>query len=110
MTRALVAAACSALLGCAGQEQCNPSPVTSCPQTALRYPDVQPIIQRRCLGCHSGLTEQWPLTDYDHVASWFDIIPPELLACRMPPADAGMGMTDEERTTILTWLHCGFPE
>src|SRR4051794_39237560 len=62
--------------GSGGVVECQVTPVqapTSCPPAALRYSDVQPIFQRRCLGCHSGLTDQWPLTDYPHVASWYDI-------------------------------------
>jgi hypothetical protein len=91
-------------------EPCKVSAPTSCPAPALHYKDVQPIFEKRCYACHSGNTEQWPLTDYGHVASWFDIIPPALLTCEMPPADAGVPITNAERTTILTWLHCGFPD
>ena len=91
-------------------EPCKVSAPTTCPQPALRYSDVQPIFQQRCVGCHSGLTEQWPLTDYPHVASWYDIIPAQLLSCTMPPPDAGVPITNAERMKILTWLHCGFPQ
>ncbi len=109
---AVVVPACALLMACAmgsGQD-CDVTPPTSCSAPALHYANVQPIIQQRCTSCHSGTTEQWPLTDYSHVASWYDIIPAELVACRMPPPDAGMGMTNEERMTLLTWLHCGFAE
>jgi uncharacterized membrane protein len=92
-----------------GIEECNVAAPTSCPSPALHYADVQPILQQRCASCHSGNTEQWPLTDYWHVASWFDIIPAEVVNCRMPPADAGVPITNAERMNILTWLHCGFP-
>ena len=91
-------------------EPCKVSAPTTCPQPALRYSDVQPIFQQRCVGCHSGLTEQWPLTDYPHVASWYDIIQAQLLSCTMPPPDAGVPITNAERMKILTWLHCGFPQ
>ena len=29
--------------------------------------------------------------------------------CVLAAADAGVPMTDEERTAILTWILCGFP-
>ena len=92
--------------------ECQTRPVTApttCPEPAPRYSDVQPIFQQRCSQCHSGTTDQWPLTDYAHVASWYDIIPPQLVNCSMPPLDAGVPMTNQERVSILTWLHCGFP-
>jgi hypothetical protein len=124
MDRARLAALVSFLLlclvGCGGSggdptkgasiEPCQVSPPTSCPQPSLHYTDVKPIFDSRCSSCHSGNTEQWPLTDYGHVASWFDIIPPQILNCEMPPLDAGVPITNAERTKILTWLHCGFPQ
>jgi len=117
-----VLAACCLLAGCgmgggdsmdggASIEPCRVSAPTSCPSPGLRYNnDVKPIIDQRCTSCHSGQTEQWPLTDYAHVASWYDIIPAQLLSCQMPPPDAGIPITNAERMTILTWLHCGFAQ
>jgi hypothetical protein len=96
--------------GSSGGQQCKVPLPTSCPQPALHYTDVKPIIDQRCTSCHSGLTDQWPLTDYKHVSDWFDIIPPMVSTCQMPPPDAGVPITIDERTKILTWLHCGFPE
>ena len=81
-------------------EECRVSPPTSCPQPALRYANVKQIFERRCSSCRSGSTEQWPLTDYGHVACWYDIIPPEVVNCRMPPPDAGVPITNAERMTI----------
>jgi len=116
----LLMCACSLVAACGGSggdppgdggvviEECKVTAPTSCPSPALHYSDVKPIFDQRCSSCHSGTTEQWPLTDYGHVASWFDIIPPEVVSCRMPPPDAGVPITNAERTKILTWLHCGF--
>ncbi len=50
------------------------------------------------------------LLQYSHVADWNDVVRAMLLDCSMPPPDAGVPMPDEERTAILTWLLCGFPE
>jgi hypothetical protein len=33
-----------------------------------------------------------------------------MLACTMPPPDAGVPMSDEERESILIWIRCGFLE
>jgi hypothetical protein len=68
------------------------------------------IIERRCLGCHSGVPEgPWPLTTYEHVADWQDVVRTDLLDCSMPPPDAGVPITIDERIAILTWIRCGFP-
>jgi uncharacterized membrane protein len=96
--------------------QCKPTNPTSCPSQQLHYADVKPIIDARCVHCHyEGATEpdgtgRWPLTTYAHVADWFDIIPGQILTCQMPPSDAGIPITNDERNKILTWLHCGFPQ
>jgi uncharacterized membrane protein len=96
--------------------ECKPTAPTSCPTPPLHYPDVQPIIELRCVHCHyEGAREpdgtaRWPLTAYEHVTAWFDIIPGQILTCQMPPSDAGIPMTNDERNKILAWLHCGFPQ
>jgi hypothetical protein len=51
----------------------------------------------------------WELTDYQHVADWQDIIHDALLACTMPPEDAGSRITTAESIAVLTWIRCGFP-
>lgn len=90
---------------------CTITAPTLCPEPPPHYPDVQPIIQRDCVPCHQGLPGgNWPLLQYSHVADWQDVIRAHLLACTMPPPDAGVPMTDEERTAILTWILCGFQQ
>jgi hypothetical protein len=90
---------------------CPPPAPTVCPHPAPRYPDIAPIIEARCWSCHSGsMPDVWPLTDYSHVADWQDLVRDNLLACTMPPEDAGIQMTAGERVAILTWILCGFPE
>lgn len=86
-----------------------PSP-TSCPEPAPRYADVAPIFERRCVVCHAGTPGgPWSLADYGHVADWQDTIRPNVRDCTMPPPDAGVSMTLEERSVILTWIRCGLP-
>jgi hypothetical protein len=91
---------------------CSVDAPTSCPDPAPRYADVAPIIDQRCVQpCHSGLPEgPWPLTDYQHVADWADVVRTDLILCVMPPADGGTSISDEERGAILTWIRCGFYE
>jgi hypothetical protein len=52
----------------------------------------------------------WPLTAYNHVADWQDVIRADMLTCAMPPPDAGVPMGSDERVAILTWIRCGFPQ
>lgn len=89
---------------------CPPPAPTSCPNPSPRYADIAPIIAARCQTCHSGLLpDVWPLNDYQHVADWQDIIRDALLACTMPPADAGFQISTAESVAVLTWIRCGFP-
>jgi hypothetical protein len=90
-------------------EGCPFSPPTACPDPKPTYADVQPIFEERCFACHDGNHGQWGLTDYQHVADWFGEIRSQMLACTMPPPDAGMSMPVSERMQILTWIRCGFP-
>jgi hypothetical protein len=83
-----------------------PAP-TMCPDPAVHYADIVPIVQQRCLPCHDGRSTHWPLTDYRHVADWQDIIRSAMLNCTMPPGDAGIPMPTEERMTVLHWIRCG---
>jgi hypothetical protein len=92
--------------------ECHVEPPTECPEPPPRYADVQPIFHERCGGdCHTGAPgSEWPLDTYGHVADWYDVIRDELRDCSMPPLDAGVSITTEERQVILTWILCGFPE
>lgn len=71
--------------------------------------DVVPILQRRCLSCHDGAGEQWPLTTYGHVSDWRNEIRSELIGCTMPPPDAGAPLPEAESLALLTWIRCGLP-
>jgi hypothetical protein len=85
---------------------------TSCPDAAaIRYADVAPIIEARCAPCHSPLwSGPWPLNTLAHVRDWTDDIRTNLVACTMPPPDAGIPITKAERLTMLQWIRCGLPE
>ena len=84
---------------------------TDCPEPRLRYTtNIEPIIKARCVPCHDGRGPQWPLKTYGDVADWSDQVASMVGTCTMPPPDAGMSLPTAERATILTWIHCGYPE
>jgi hypothetical protein len=91
---------------------CMVMPPTACPNPPVRFDSVQPIINTWCLACHNGESPDgpWPLRDYEHVASWADVVRSSVLDCSMPPPNAGLPpMPTEDRVTILKWILCGFP-
>ena len=92
-------------------ETCAVQAPSTCPSPAPRYSDVAPIFEQRCVICHGNAPGgPWPLTDYGHVADWQDTVRSSQLDCSMPPADAGVPITLEERLAILQWIRCGLPK
>lgn len=89
---------------------CTVEAPTGCTDPDLRYADIEPIIEERCLGCHDGRGEQWPLTSYSHVANWFTQIRSMMLTCGMPPPESGLTMPVEEREKLLLWIRCDVPK
>ena len=88
--------------------ECDATAPTSCADPDLRYDDIAPIVEARCVACHDGAHDLWPLTSYEHVADWYAEIRSHLLDCTMPPPEATSPMTDAERARILLWIRCGF--
>lgn len=72
--------------------------------------DVLPIIQARCGSCHAADAGQWPLDEYQYVIDWEPSFVGDVVGCTMPPADAGITMTSEERAVLLDWFACGLPQ
>jgi hypothetical protein len=89
---------------------CDATAPLSCPNPMPHYADVEQIFAERCVSCHNGAGEEWPLTSYEHVADWSGEIRAQMLACSMPPVYANIAMPLEERQTILNWIRCGFPK
>ena len=89
---------------------CEAMTPSECPDPALNYASVAPIFQARCVSCHDGKMEQWPLDSYQNVADWFDAVRSLVQECEMPPPESGVTMTTEERNLILAWIRCGYPE
>jgi hypothetical protein len=120
MTRTFPLLLVAATLGCGGSSAgvepltCNAVAPTACAvEPPPRYGQIAGIVHERCVSsCHDGLDPlgPWPLTAYDDVADWNDIIRDELVACTMPPPDSGRTIPDDERQALLMWLRCGFLE
>ena len=113
-----VLSACSSHQGALGDRDagapapvhCAPELPTACPDVVPGFAsDVQPVIEARCTSCHGQLEGFWPLSNYKEVTDWKDLVRSMVLDCTMPPADAGVDMTNDERNTVLTWLSCGTP-
>lgn len=88
--------------------ECNVTAPTECRDADITYEDVEPIITDRCVVCHDGSQEQWPLTSYEHVADWYAEVRGMMLNCTMPPQGSGVEMTLAEREKILDWIRCGY--
>lgn len=92
--------------------------VTACPTPPVTYGNVKPIFQARCVSvCHNGVSIDpvadaaiWKLDNYKDLVDWLDTIRSSVGECSMPPSDAGVPVTLEERRTILEWIRCGHPQ
>jgi uncharacterized membrane protein len=89
--------------------QCS-VPSVPCPSPAPSYQsEVEPVLQARCLSCHSpGGVGTPELNSYGLVHNNDIEVLAQLSACLMPPPDAGQ-LSSSERTTVLGWISCGAP-
>lgn len=84
------------------------------------YADVQPIIEKNCVGCHQdGAIGQGLLTTYGNVASRAQLIKQQVVDRLMPPwlADGACNdyqhdrsLTEEEIAILSDWADAGAPE
>jgi hypothetical protein len=103
--------------GDTGSVSCTAEAPTACPNPPVTYGKVEPIFQARCVSlCHNDRTIDpvadaaiWGFTDYKHAKDWNDLIRPAMIGCSMPPVEAGVPMTIEERRVILEWIRCDGP-
>ena len=94
---------------CDPEAPCEVTAPAECPTPPVTWADVEPVFQARCVSCHDGTGEEWPMLEYGHVAAWYDEIRTEILACDMPPPEECIDISGEERDRILTWIRCGTP-
>ncbi len=81
--------------------------------------DVVPILERRCVECHSrGGIAPWEMSSWERVRGWSPMIREAILARRMPPwhADPQVGtfvndrsLTALEGRKLLAWIEAGAP-
>lgn len=90
------------------------------PKGSVTYSShIAAILDRRCVDCHrEGEMAPFPLTNYDDVAGWADMIGEVVDEGRMPPwyAEDGhqnyandMRLPEEEKRLILDWVADGAP-
>jgi hypothetical protein len=71
---------------------------------------IAPILKARCSSCHTGIGDApWPLDTWNDVTEWADLVTLAVDRCTMPPSDAGVPFTEQEREDVRTWLICGSP-
>jgi hypothetical protein len=105
-----------------GPGACGPSgPGPSCPFKTPVCPDPQPsyagqvsaIIQTYCIPCHSpgGQEAVMPFVSLQDIkdGGYAGPMQRQLLACLMPPGDAGQP-TPDEKAVLIGWLTCGAPD
>lgn len=91
------------------------------PQGDITYSEhVAEILNRRCVECHrEGELAPFPLTSYEDVIGWSEMIVEVVSQGRMPPwfADPRYGefsndcsMSEEEKQTLYTWVNNGSPQ
>ena len=86
----------------------QPAPCVQPPSYRL---DVQPIVQRRCLSCHSGSGD----AAEDHDFSRLDVMRAQRhlmrgrVASRAMPPPGAPPLASDEATVLLQWLNCGAP-
>ncbi|HLK37043.1 MAG TPA: hypothetical protein VKU41_09865 [Polyangiaceae bacterium] len=120
LVRARRIACCAAVALAGGIAGCGSPPKTSsCPQdfpSGCPSPppswkaEVQPIINDRCVPCHSptGVESVLNYTSYQGVFVRYPEMRDQLYQCVMPPSTAAQP-TEAERETLLTWFVCGAP-
>jgi hypothetical protein len=102
-----------------GHVGCLESPATTCPNPPVTYAQIDSILQARCASvCHNGTTPDpannnmpiWGLRNWDDMSDWRDTIRLTMNNCSMPPADAGVPLTIEERRKLVEFIACGLPK
>ena len=96
---------------------CTPPPASlTCPDAPPSFAgDVYPnVFVPVCVPCHSptGVEPSMPFTSYQQIygsggTEAREIFSQVFESCLMPPANAPVSLTDEQRQTLLDWFACG---
>ena len=96
-----------------GASSCPADLPAACPAAPPSFKaDIEPLIERRCWGCHANGGVATPAHDfstYDDIYRQRSAMLNQVYACNMPPADAGQ-LTPEERASLLSWFVCKSPD
>ena len=106
------------LAGCTGSKPdsdtgCPNDLPAACPADVPDYgTDIAPIIEDRCLSCHSPGGEGsvgHDFTTYQTLYNQQTDVLSQVYGCKMPPSGA-TPLSTAERTLLLDWLVCGAPD
>jgi hypothetical protein len=117
----------ASLTGCSGNEpdRNEPDRVEVTASSPTFHKDVEPILQRSCMGCHStGNIAPFSLTSYEQVKPIASLIASTTRAGTMPPFavrntdecttrlgwKGDIQLSDEELDTLEAWSKAGAPE
>jgi hypothetical protein len=118
----------AAFAGCSGSEPQttgDPPAMDGPPEVPTFHKDVQPILQKSCMGCHStGNIAPFTLTSYEDAKAVAGLIAEKTKARTMPPwgvrntdeCTTRLGwkgdihLSDEEISTLEAWNEAGAPE
>jgi hypothetical protein len=95
------------------QSKCMPITAPSCVLPPPSFAnDVTPILNRDCNTCHVTNSTLWPLSNYDDVYDWTNLLVPDIEGCLMPPQDAGPEagtLSPADQQTLMKWFACNAP-
>ena len=98
---------------CGGSAPANcPTFPSGCPSPVPSYAStVAPIIQSRCVVCHSpsGQEPSKPYVTYADVKKFQIDMLIQVRSCFMPPPSA-TPLTDDEKTQLIGWFYCDGPD
>jgi hypothetical protein len=108
------------LSGC-NDETSSPPPTTTpacpndlpdaCPSTPPTWDTgVSSLVESKCASCHTsgGQAAFRPFETQSEIQASQSSALNQVYACKMPPS-AGVALTADERSTLLTWFVCGSP-
>jgi hypothetical protein len=88
--------------------------------TPVFHKDIEPILQRRCQGCHRpGEAGSMSLLSYQQARPWAKAMRTAVLSGKMPPWQADpkygkfsndLSMTPAEKDALVAWIDGGAPE
>jgi hypothetical protein len=87
---------------------CRVSPVSGCTDHGPSFArEVRPILERRCLRCHSGegvAAEEHDFSRLEVLHAQRGELEGEISTCAMPPRAP---LPEDESRTLLRWVACG---